>query len=146
MFHSNLDILQKTSFWAHFNSSYDIILSYLVKNSIQRNMNMWDIYTSKISWCICTPVGRVLNRRTRAWYKNAKSNLTFTPDNLDYIWKIDGKGYICLEDQAFLTLNFQQWFMQTPCHFSPLLIVEFRSICQRLALPGQIHRWIHNGI
>ena len=22
-----------------------------------------------------------------------------------YIWKIDGKGYICLENQAFSTLN-----------------------------------------
>ena len=39
VFHSILDFLQKTSFWANFNSSYDIILSYLVKNSIQRNMN-----------------------------------------------------------------------------------------------------------
>ena len=37
MFHSILDRLQKTSFWANFNSSYDIILSYLVKNSIQNN-------------------------------------------------------------------------------------------------------------
>ena len=27
------------SFWANVNSSYDIILSYLVKNRIQRNMN-----------------------------------------------------------------------------------------------------------
>ena len=36
---SILDLLQKTSFWANFYSCYDIILSYLVKNSIQRNMN-----------------------------------------------------------------------------------------------------------
>ena len=39
MIHSLLDFLQKTSFWANFNSSYDIILSYLVKNSIQKNKN-----------------------------------------------------------------------------------------------------------
>ena len=39
VFHSILGILLKTSFWANFNSSYDIILSYLVKNSIQKNMN-----------------------------------------------------------------------------------------------------------
>ena len=39
VFHLILDLLQKTSFWANCNSSYDIILSYLVKNSIQRNMN-----------------------------------------------------------------------------------------------------------
>ena len=39
VFHPILDLLQKASFWANVNSSYDIILSYLVKNSIQRNMN-----------------------------------------------------------------------------------------------------------
>ena len=39
VFHSILDLLQKTSFWANFNSSYDIILAYLVKNSVQRNKN-----------------------------------------------------------------------------------------------------------
>ena len=33
------DLSQKTSFWANVNLSYDIILSYLVKNSIQGNMN-----------------------------------------------------------------------------------------------------------
>ena len=38
-FHSILDLLQKTSFEANFNPFYDIVLSYLVKNSIQRNMN-----------------------------------------------------------------------------------------------------------
>ena len=36
--HSILYLLQKTFFEANFNSSYDIILSYLVKNSTQRNM------------------------------------------------------------------------------------------------------------
>ena len=39
VFHLILDLLQKTSFWAKSNSSYDIILWYLVKNSVQRNMN-----------------------------------------------------------------------------------------------------------
>ena len=44
VFHSILDILVKTSFWAKFNLPYDIdiILSYLVKNSIQKNMNRRD--------------------------------------------------------------------------------------------------------
>ena len=37
--HSTLGLSQNTSFWPHFNWSYDIILSYLVKKSIQRNMN-----------------------------------------------------------------------------------------------------------
>ena len=39
VFHLILDLLQKTCFWANFDSSYDIMLSYLVKNSIQRNKN-----------------------------------------------------------------------------------------------------------
>ena len=39
VFHSILDLLQKTSFWENIYSSHDIILSYLVKNSTQRNMN-----------------------------------------------------------------------------------------------------------
>ena len=39
VFHSILGILLKTSFWANFNLPYDIILSYLVKTSIQKNMN-----------------------------------------------------------------------------------------------------------
>ena len=39
MFHLILGLLQKTSFWANSNSSCNILLSYLVKNSIQRNMN-----------------------------------------------------------------------------------------------------------
>ena len=32
------------------------------------------------------------------------------------------------------------------CHFLPLLMIEFRSIHRCLAFPGQIHRWILNGI
>ena len=43
VFHSILDLLQKICFWANFNSSYDIILSYFVKNSIQRNKNRREI-------------------------------------------------------------------------------------------------------
>ena len=39
VFHLILDLLQKTCFWANFDSSYDIMLSYLVKNSIQRDKN-----------------------------------------------------------------------------------------------------------
>ena len=39
VFHSILDLLLKISFRANFYSSYEIVLSYLVKNSIQRNLN-----------------------------------------------------------------------------------------------------------
>ena len=37
--HSILNLLLKTSLWANFYSSHYIILSYLVKSSVQRNMN-----------------------------------------------------------------------------------------------------------
>ena len=39
VFHLILDLLLKMSFWVNFYSSYYIILSYLVKNSIERNVN-----------------------------------------------------------------------------------------------------------
>ena len=39
VFHSILDLLLKISFWVNVYSSYDIILSYLVKSSIKRNVN-----------------------------------------------------------------------------------------------------------
>ena len=40
-------------------------------------------------------------------------------------------------------MNLRQWFMPTRCHFSSLLMIEFRSIRRFLAFSGQIHRWIH---
>ena len=57
-----------------------------------------------------------------------------------YIWKIDGKGYIYLENQAFSTMNLRQLMIQTSGNFSPLLMLEFGSICRYLAFPGKIHR------
>ena len=39
VFHLILDLLLKISFWANFYLSFYIILSYLAKSSIQRNMN-----------------------------------------------------------------------------------------------------------
>ena len=79
-------------------------------------------------------------------YQNNKRNesRTLASKYSLHIWKIDGK---VLENQlAFLTLNLRRWFMQTPCHFSPLLMIEFRSIRRCLAFPGQIHRCVLNGI
>ena len=137
-FHSILNLLQKTSSWANCNSSYDVILSYLAKNSIQRNMN---------------------RRREKRVGSGRGKSLSFTKITSEInqfnigeqiivicIWKIDGKGYICLENQVFSALNHRHRFMPTPCHFSPLLMTEFRSIRRCLASPGQIHQWILNGI
>ena len=138
VFHSILYLSQKTSFWANFYWSYDIILSYLVKNSIQRNMNG-------------RGEKRVGARRekspsfTKIKFKKWVNNI-WVQIIVIYIWKTDGKGHICLENQAFATLNLRQWFMQTPYYFSPLLMIEFGSIRRCLAFPGQIHRWIPNSI
>ena len=121
VFHSILDLLQKTSFWTNFNSSYDIILSCLVKNSIQRNMN------------------RGGGKRVGAGWKKSHPFTKITTEMnqiiIIYIWKIDGKGYMCSENQAFSTLNLRQRFMQT--QFLPLLMIEFRRIRPCLAFPGQ---------
>ena len=102
MFHSILDLLLKISFWANFYSSYYIILSYLVKNSIQRNMN------------------RRGEKRVGAW---REKSLSFTKTEKEkwisnigeqiiviYIWKIDEKGHVYLENQASSTLNLRRWF------------------------------------
>ena len=51
-----------------------------------------------------------------------------------YIWKMDGKGYMHLENQAFSTVNLpHSTTSQTSCNFSPLLMFEFGSICRCLA-------------
>ena len=66
------------------------ILSYLVKNSIQRNMK------------------RRSEKRVGA---GREKSLSFTKINNRFVignWKIDGKGYICLKNQAFSVLNVRQ--------------------------------------
>ena len=51
-----------------------------------------------------------------------------------YIWKMDGKGYIYLKNQAFSTMNLpHSTITQTLCNFSPLLMFELGSICRCLA-------------
>ena len=102
VFNSILDLLMKTSFTANSsNSSCHIILSYLVKNCIQRNMN------------------RRGEKRVGAVRETSPSFAKITRERISnigeqiiviYIWKIDGKGYIYLENQAFSPLNLRQWF------------------------------------
>ena len=49
---------------------------------------------------------------------------------------MDGKGYIHLENQAFLTVNLRHsTIRQTSCNFSPLLMFEFGSIRRCLVSP-----------
>ena len=52
-----------------------------------------------------------------------------------YIWKMDEKGYIYLENQALSTVNLPQSF-----NFSPLLMFDFGSIRRCLAFIGKIYR------
>ena len=69
---------------------YLLYLSYLVKNSIQRNMN---------------------RRGEKRVGSGREKSLSFNIGEQTIvicIWKIDGKGYICLENQTFSTLNLRQ--------------------------------------
>ena len=46
-----------------------------------------------------------------------------------FIWKMDGIGYIYLENQSFSTVNLpHSTITQTSCNFSPLLTLEFGSV------------------
>ena len=63
--------------------------------------------------------------------------LLYTP----YNWKIDGERSHIFEKSSFLDLE-PSAMIQNSCHFSPLLILQFGS----LALLGQVHQWILNGI
>ena len=67
--HSIIDLLLKTSFWANFYSSYNIILSYSVKHSIQRNMH------EKKRWETCVDQNIKGNKsETIVAYISEKSN------------------------------------------------------------------------
>ena len=100
VFHSILDLLLKTSFWANFYLSYYIILSYLVKNSIQRNMNRRGekcVSAGREKLHSFTKITREMNKKR--W---ANNHICF-----EYRWE---KGYMYLENQAFSTLNLRQWY------------------------------------
>ena len=136
VFHSILDLLMKTSFWANSsNSSYHNILSYLVKNCIQRNMN------------------RRGEKRVGAVREISPSFAKITRERISnigeqiiaiYIWKIDGKGYIYLENQAFSSLNLWQWFRLRA--ISHLYWCSNSEVFVDVWLSLKVHRWILNGI
>ena len=132
-FHSILDLLLKTSLSANFYSFFDIILSYLAKNSIQRNMKRRGekhVGTRREKSPSITKI-------TREWINNIAEQIIVI-----YIWKIDGEKLHIFRKWSFLDLE-PSTMIQT-CHFSPLLIkywfFEFEGIRRCLAFPGQIHR------
>ena len=89
VFLSILDLLQKTTFGTNFNSSYDNILSYLVKNSIQRNTNRRGekrVGAGRAKSPSFTKITKEMNQQH--WRAN---NRLISLEN-------DGKGYICLEN------------------------------------------------
>ena len=108
VFHSILDLLRKTSFWGNVNSSYDIILSYLVKNNIQRNLNRKGEK--------CVGAGR---EKSPSLTKIAKkmNQYHWRANNRSIYFESRWKRLHMFGKSSFL----RQWviFMQTPCHFSP---------------------------
>ena len=92
MFHSILNLLLKISFWANFYPSYYIILSYLVKNSIQRNMNRRGEKRVGTRW-ENSPSFRKTTREMNQWHWQANNRYIY----LENGWKrlhIFGKSSI----------------------------------------------------
>ena len=104
VFHSILDLFLKSSFWTNFYSSYNIILSYLVKHSIQMNMERRggkSVGARQEKSPALTKITREMNQ------------LTFQSKS----WlNIFGKS-------SFLDLE-PLTMIQTLCHFSPLMILR----------------------
>ena len=133
VFHSILDLLLKTSLSINFYSFFDIILSYLAQNSIQRNMKRRGekhVGTGREKSPSITKI-------TREWINNIAEQIIVM-----YSWKIDGERLHIFRKWSFLDLE-PSTMIQTSCHFSPLCIkywfFEFESIRRCLAFPGQIH-------
>ena len=126
-------LLLKTSFWANFESSYHIILLYLVKHNIQRNSKR----RGGKRICAGREKSPSFTKITRKWISNISEQIIAI-----YIWKIDGKGYINLENQAFSTLNLRQCFrLRVISHV--YWFFEFGSICRCLPFPRRVHRtWV----
>ena len=110
-----------------------------VTNSAEHEQKRWE--TSRRRSAEIAFVYQNMQNNKKKWINNIGEHIIVI-----CIWKIDGKGCICLENQAFSTLNLRHGFMPTPTQISHLYWIEFRSIRRCLAFPGQIHRWILNGI
>ena len=106
VFHSILDLLLETPSCASFYSSCYIILSYLVKNSIQRKMNRRGekhIGAGREKSPSFTKI-----TRENKWIKNNGEQIIVI--KFIYIWTINQKVYTYLENQASSTLKLRQWF------------------------------------
>ena len=83
VFHSILNLLQKTYFWANFNSFFYIILSYLVKNSLQRNMNRRGEKRAGAG----REKSSSFTKISRKWIKNIGEQIIVIFINLENRWK-----------------------------------------------------------
>ena len=129
VFHLILDLLLKTSFWANFYSSYYIISSYLVKHSIQRNMNRGGekrVSTGQEKSHSFTKTTREMNKKQWANY-------------LFRYLENRCKGLHVFGKSSFLDLEPSTMIQTSLISHLLVLMFEFGSICQCLAYPGQIH-------
>ena len=90
VFHSMLDLLQKNYFLANFNSS---IIS--LQNPKEHEQKRWESRRRRAG-----EIAFVYQNNKEKWIDNIGGQIIVI-----CIWKIGGKGYICLENQAFSTLN-----------------------------------------
>ena len=129
VFHLILDLLLKTSFWANFYSSYYIISSYLVKNSIQRNMNRGG------EKCVSTgqEKSHSFTKTTREMNKKRWANYLFR------YFENRCKGLHVFGKSSFLDLESSTMIPPSVISHVLVLMFEFGSICWCLADTGQIH-------
>ena len=134
VFYSILVLLLKIYWSPNFYSLFDIILSYLTYNSIQRNIKRRGekhVGTRREKSPSITNI-------TRGWINNIAEQIIVI-----YIWKVNGQRLHVFRKWSFLDLE-PSTKIPTSCHFSRLFIkywfFEFESIRRCLAFPGQIHR------
>ena len=129
VFHLILDLLLRTSFWANLYSSYYIISSYLVKNSIQRNMNRGG--EKRVS--TGQEKSHLFTKTTREMNKKRWANYLFR--YLEYRCK----GLHVFGKSSFLHLEPSTMIQTSVISHLLVLMFKFGSICRCLAYPGQIH-------
>ena len=130
VFHSILNLILKTSFWANV-YSFHKGLSYFVKHSIQRNM--------KRSGGTHEGAGQeklfTRKKRNESITLQSKSSL-FTL----YISKIDGERLHIFEKSNFFDLE-PLAMIQNSCHFSPLLILQIWKFGSPWTSPSVNSQW-----
>ena len=139
MFHLILNLLLKISFWANFYPSYYIILSYLVKNSIQRNMNRRGEKRVGTRW-ENSPSFIKTTREMNQWHWRANNRYIYLENGWKRLHILFGKSSIldCEPSTQYNHSDFVQFLTSTD--------VPIRKYSSMFGFPGKIHWWILNGI